>query len=385
MRRVAIAIGLVLTGVAVTLFILFSQTEVTRTLRQGSPVYVLVVGVDEGGPGTAHVHSVAVAVVQPGGRASWISVPRTLTWPTAAGWTSLYALYPSEGIAGMARRLSALLEVPLPYWVVMDFTGLRTMVDLVGGVEVMVETRLVYQDRSQNLFIDIPPGRQTLDGAKALDFVRYEDGDELGRLAREHQLLRALGEKARAIPSAAWRTTVEAIYDAARTNLTLWEALDLARALGDVPPERATFAIVPTLPRAGASSDQIPDLVRLRRLTQSLVRGPTFLTRDEIRVLVLNGTGQKLLATRTGAWLADRGFQVTGTSDADRSNYPSTYLVVREEDRAKGKALLEALPPGVQGGVQIKTDREFDLARVGGWPQYTDVILILGAGFDVQS
>ncbi|HOD73969.1 MAG TPA: hypothetical protein PKM13_05465, partial [Candidatus Bipolaricaulis anaerobius] len=81
----AIAIGLVLTGVAVTLFILFSQTEVTRTLRQGSPVYVLVVGVDEGGPSTAHVHSVAVAVVQPGGRASWISVPRTLTWPTAAG------------------------------------------------------------------------------------------------------------------------------------------------------------------------------------------------------------------------------------------------------------------------------------------------------------
>ena len=219
-----------------------------------------------------------------------------------------------------------LLEVPIPYWVVVDSAGFRTVVDAVGGVELTVATRLVYQDRARNLFIDIPAGTRTLDGATALDFVRYEDDDELGRIERQHQFLRSLVAKARAVPPAQWRTTIETVRDAVRTNLSLWETLDLVRALGDLAPDRFTFAAVPTFPRAG-QRDLVPDLVRTRKLTQAAVGGRAFFTRDEIGVLVLNGTGQRLLATRTGAWLTDRGFRVTAISDADRSNYPRTYLI----------------------------------------------------------
>lgn len=383
MRRVAVGVGLVLIGVAVTLFVLFSQTEVARTLRQGSPVYVLVVLVDEDAPGGAQAEAIAVAVFQPGAKATWLSIPRHLAWPTAAGWTSLHALYASEGTAGLVRRLTLLVEVPIAYWWVVDFAGLPRIVDALGGVEVEVEDRLVYQDRSRNLFIDIPPGTQTFDGITTLDFVRYQD-DEPARLARQHQLLRALLEVTRAIPAAQWRSTVEIVRDAVRTNLSPWETLDLARAIGDLTPERVTFAIAPTLPRAGGNGQTIPDLVRLRKLTQSWVRSSPYLTRDEIRVLILNGTGQRFLSSMTGAWLTDLGFRVTGTADADRSNYPSTYVVVRDDERAKARAVFDVFPPSVQARSQIQTDREFDLARVGGWPEQADVILILGAGFDVR-
>ncbi|HEU69062.1 MAG TPA: LytR family transcriptional regulator [Candidatus Acetothermia bacterium] len=379
MRRVAIGAGLILIGVAVTLFILFSQTEVARTLRQGTPISVLVVRLDEGG---TEADAVSLAFLQPGGRATWISIPRDLVWPTASGWKSLHTLYASEGVAGLAHRVSLLFEVPLQYWVVVDPAGFREVVDAIGGVELMVEARLVYQDRSRNLFIDIPPGEHTFDGATALDFVRYEDGGEAGRIARHHELLRASLNRTRAAPLG--RATVERIWNAVQTNLSLGEALDLARASGDLSPDRVTFTIVPTVPRPDGGGDLAPDLVRLRELVQSVVGGLSFLTRDEIRVLVLNGTGMKLLAAGTGSWLADRGFQVVGTADADRSNYPRTHLVVRDEDRPKGRALLDVLPASVQAGVQVQTDREFDLARVGGWPEGVDVILILGAGFDVH-
>jgi len=383
MRRAAIGVGLVLTAVAVILFVLFSQTEVARTLRQGAPVSVLVVGVDEGGP-RAGADTVSVAIVQPGSRITWISVPPDLVWPTATGWTSLHTLYAREGIAGISRRLSLLLEIALPYWMVVDFGGVRTMVDAVGGVELTVEERLVYQDRSRNLFIDIHPGRQVLDGTAAADFVRYHDGDESGRLARHHQFLGALLEKTRAVPANQWRAAAETLRNAVQTNLSLWETLDLARALSDASPDRAAFVVVPTTPRAGSARDLVPDLVRLRQLTSSAARGASFLTRDEVRVLVLNGTGQKLLATRTGAWLADLGFTVTGTADADRSNYPRTHIIARVDNRERSQAVFAVIPTGVQPSVQVQTDREFDLARVGGWPQHTDVILILGAGFDVR-
>ncbi|QAA76400.1 MAG: hypothetical protein BIP78_0634 [Candidatus Bipolaricaulis sibiricus] len=385
MRRVAIGVGLVLTAVAVALFVLFSQTEVARTFRQGSPVHVLFIRVDEGASGRTQADAMAVAIVQPGGKTTWLSVPQGLVWPNAPGGASILDLYASEGVVGLSRRLSLLLEVPLSYWVVVDSAAFRAIVDALGGVELSVESRLVYQDRARNLFIDIPAGSHLFDGRMALDYVRYQDGDELARVARQHALLRALIQKAASIPMAQWRPLVEMVHRTVETNLSLWETLDLVRALGDLAPERFTFSAVPSVARPGSPQARVPDLVRLRKVVQAAVGGRAYFTRDEVRVLVLNGTGQRLLATRTGAWLTDLGFEVTAISDADRSNYPRTYIVVREETRDKGRALYEVMAASVQPGVQIQTDREFDMTRVGGWPKDVDLILILGAGFDVRS
>lgn len=376
--------GLVLTAVAVALFVLLSQTEVVRLLRQGATVAILVVVVEDTTQASSPAETIGVALVHPGGRGTWLSVPRDLVWPAAGGWNLLHNLYASEGTPGISRRLASALEIAIPYWVVVDFPGLRTVVDTLGGVELTVATRLVYQDRARNLFIDIPAGRQTFDGAKAVDFVRYVDDEEPGRLERLHGLLRALLDKAWSLSPVQWRSAVTAIQAAVQTNLSVWETWDLARAVGSLSPERTALWALPGVPRAVGSPEQVPDLVRLRKVVQGAVRGQVFLTRDGVRVLVLNGTGTKLLAASTAAWLADLGFTVVGKGDADRSNYPGTYLVVREETRAKGRAVLEVLPPTVQPTVQVQTDREFDLARVGGWPQDTDVILILGAGFDVR-
>lgn len=384
MRRVAVGVGLVLTAVAVALFVLLSQTEVVRLLRQGASVAILVVGVEDATRGSSPAETIGVALVHPGGRGTWLSVPRNLVWPTAGGWNSLHGLFASEGTPGIARRLASALEIAIPYWVVVDYPGLQTVVDALGGVELTVATRLVYQDRARNLFIDIPPGRQTFNGAKVVDFVRFPDDEEPARLERLHGLLQALLDKARGLSPVRWRSAVAAFQAAVSTNLSVWETWDMARAVGGVSPERTALFALPGVPRAVGSPDLVPDLVRLRKLVQGVVRGQAFLTRDGVRVLVLNGTGTKLLAASTAAWLADLGFTVVGKADADRSNYPHTYVVVREETRAKGRAVLEVLPPTVQPRVQLQTDREFDLARVGGWPQDTDVILILGAGFDVR-
>ncbi|MCX7750057.1 MAG: LCP family protein [Candidatus Bipolaricaulota bacterium] len=385
MRRLAIGAGLVLTAVAVLLFVLLSQTEVARALRQGSPVAVLVVGVADLAEEKAPADRVSIALLQPGGRATWLSVPRDLAWPTAGGWTSLHRLYAGEGAPGLARRLASLLEIPIPYWIVLDLRGAALLVDRLGGVELVVPERLVYQDRAKNLFIDIPPGKQVFDGARAADFLRYrDDGEPEGaRLARYHQLLGALLERAQALPPSGWREVVDGLRAEARTNLSRWETWDLARAVGGLSPDRTTFLALPTVPRTGG--DHVPDLARLRNLVLGATRGQTALTRDEVRVLVLNGTGTRLLASRTGAWLSDLGFTVVGVGEADRSNYPRSYVVVREEARAKGRLLVEALPPAIQPTVLVQTDREFDVARVGGWPAGADVILILGAGFDVRS
>ncbi|MCR4392575.1 MAG: LCP family protein [Candidatus Acetothermia bacterium] len=379
MRRVGISIGLVLIGVAVALFFLYSRTDVERALRRGEPVYVLVVGVDNARHGAPQADLIAVAGLFPGGRTVWVSIPRHLACPTPAGWRPLYALYAAEGVDGLRRRVAGLLELPIDHWVEVDFAGFQKLVDLVGGVEVAVETRLVYMDWSQDLFIDVPAGLQNLSGAKALEYVRYQEGDELGRIARQHVFLQALWDRLRGLSWSRWREVVQVGREAVRTDLSVWEGLDLAKHLRQAGP--VVLAAAPVLPRAGGQGEAVPDLVRVHKLVRAVAAGEHFLTRDEVRVLVLNGAGVKFLARKTGAWLLERGFYVTDMSNADRYNYPRTYLIYREETQAKARMLLDLLPPGVEAVVE----GEFGVERLGGWPEDTDLILILGAGFDVRS
>jgi len=75
-----------------------------------------------------------------------------------------------------------------------NLEGIRTMGDLVGGVQVDVPKRLYYLDRSQGLEIDLQPGPQTLKGRDLEGFLRWRhDGEgDLGRLARQQLVLKSL-------------------------------------------------------------------------------------------------------------------------------------------------------------------------------------------------
>src|SRR5690606_3219414 len=57
-----------------------------------------------------------------------------------------------------------------------DFAGFERLVDAVGGVELVIDYRMKYDDYAQGLHIDLQPGRQRLDGRKALHYVRYRGG-----------------------------------------------------------------------------------------------------------------------------------------------------------------------------------------------------------------
>ena len=49
----------------------------------------------------------------------------------------------------------------------------KQLVDLVGGVEVFVPYQMTYRDVTQNLEIDLPAGKQTLNGEQAEQFARF--------------------------------------------------------------------------------------------------------------------------------------------------------------------------------------------------------------------
>ena len=372
-----------LVALGATLLLLFSQTEVLRRLRQGAVVHVGVVALDpEGQPGT-----VGVLSLLPNGRVQWVIFPLGLAWPTSpTTWSPLSTFSASEGVEGVVRLLGSCLEEPVPYWVVVEYADVGRWAARLGGVAVRVKERLVYQDRPRDLFLDLGTGIHTLGEDKVLAYLLVGEGGESGKAARHLELLRGFSARLGALPWNQAKGQVPGLLKDVRTNLTVWEAIDVLRVLRSTAEDRLEVVVVPTVVRGEGKPEVVLDLVRWRKLLRLRFGGPDPFTRDEVRVVVLNGTGVRLLARRAGQWLADRGFQVVKMDDADRSNYPRTVVVVREETRAKAGAVLEVLSPVVPPpGVLVQTEREFGVERVGGWPKEGDVLIILGAGFNVPS
>lgn len=109
------------------------------------------------------------------------------------GTTKLVHAYATGGIGRARAATVQLLNVPIAHYVVFSLPAMRHIVDLIGGVPINVEKRMVYTDREQGLAINLYPGYQVLDGAHAEQYLRFRhdrDGD-IGRIRRQQLFLRA--------------------------------------------------------------------------------------------------------------------------------------------------------------------------------------------------
>ncbi len=148
-----------------------------------------------------------------------------------------------------------LTGIPIDHFVMVDFQGVVTMSDAVGGVRVCVSDN-VYDPYSH---LRLTKGSHSLVGKAALEFLRsrhaFGDGSDLGRTYSQHLFLSAL---IRNLKSAGTLANPRALYDlsdAATRALTVDPGLDsisslvgLAADLDQVPTERITFTTMPSTP-----------------------------------------------------------------------------------------------------------------------------------------
>jgi len=360
--------GLVLVAAAVGLFFLYSQTEIERQLRRGEWVWVLVVGVDEGARGEKQANFIAAAGISPEGRAASITLPGELTVPYGEEFLLLADVWSRSGVEAVQLQVEQLLEIPLDRWVVVDFQLFRHVVDAVGGVEVDVEEEILYHDTQQDLHISIPAGVQQLDGETALKFIRYkgyvapplDEGEVADRQVRTLDFLDSLWHQLRDVGWGKWREIARYAADAGSTDMTAWELLDIARAVRDLDKDQATLSNAPFRVVGG---EVLPDFVRMRQLMQSVHAGVHYLTRDQVGIALYNGAGERLLAHRTGVWLSDRGFTVSGTDNADRADYERSYLLSMPDSEEKADMINELLLGHVQ--LERMTAEEWGGERLG--------------------
>jgi polyisoprenyl-teichoic acid--peptidoglycan teichoic acid transferase len=129
-----------------------------------------------------------------------LSIPRdTRTWVQGVGLTKLNEANYDGGPALAARATSELLgNVGIDRYIRINVQGVEKLVDALGGVKLYVPLDMHYQDESQHLYIDLKKGEQRLNGAKALQFLRfrYDSFGDIGRVQRQQMLMKALMQQA---------------------------------------------------------------------------------------------------------------------------------------------------------------------------------------------
>ena len=157
--------------------------------------------------------------------------------------TKIVHAYSTGGIGRARAATVRLLNVPIAHYVVFSLPAMRHIVDLIGGVPVDVEKRMVYTDRLQGLFINLSPGYQVLDGAHAEQYLRFRNDREgdIGRIRRQQVFLRAAVAQTHK-PSVMIR--MPQIIQTARadveTDLTASQLLGWLQRVQPIKPEQIT-------------------------------------------------------------------------------------------------------------------------------------------------
>jgi len=224
----------------------------------------------------------------------YMSIPRD-TWVEVPGHsftkinaTINEAYYNDGGVGLTVKTVEKLIKMDVKLYISINFEAFKKVVDTVGGIELNVEKDMYYYDPTDGTIINLKKGMQTLDGDKALQYVRFRNDEQgdfavdseghlYGRVARQVHFVRALAR--RLSKTRNLLTISQAINSALQytdTNLDFSELIKLAYQFRDIDVEvnlkAVTFPGYPTM-LDGISIVQ-PEQEKLDALVQTEFREP---------------------------------------------------------------------------------------------------------------
>lgn len=234
-RWIAIVVGLVLLSVGGYEYYKIHQTaegifgkssaKVSKKLRDGKPVNVLITGVDSGAIGRnkstygiGNTDTLEIATVNPKKETiTFTSIPRDtlvkLDTDDGDDYVKVNAAYSIGGIKMTKSAIEKLLDIKIDYYANVDMGALEKVVNALGGVTVDNPFEFTYEGHT------FPKGSQKLNGSNALKYsrMRYDDpNNDYGRQKRQQQVMKAVVNK---FKSASSVTAINKLLDVAKDGL----------------------------------------------------------------------------------------------------------------------------------------------------------------------
>ena len=308
-------------------------------------------------------------------RVAMISLPRDLWIPIPShGEERINAAYELGGSQTAKQTVSNVLAQRIDRYVVIGLQGVRDIVDAVGGVDITVATAIhddAYPTDDYGIqTVDIPAGRQHMDGDLALKYARtrHQDSD-FGRIARQQQVL--AGVRNALLNPLNWPripAVAAAVTQSLKTDVSPLDLVAVGAAMLRDPgdPDRLVVDTSLVTPYAGDGGAFLLDpKPELKPAVARFLAGAS--SAPPASIEVLNGAGIAGLAARTADRLSQQGFTIANVADAPRTQTQTTIV-------SKPAARQVAQQIGVALGVP--TSRITESAAAGGT---ADVQVTLGA------
>lgn len=368
------------------------EIDPTRLKGEGDGrINILLMGVgDPGHDGANLSDTMIVASIDPGTKdVAMLSLPRDMYVKIPGkGYSKLNTANVYGGPAAAKKVVSTILDLPIHYYLQMDFSAFKQAVEAVGGVSIDVKEALrdpaypCEKNEGKECGYFQPAGKQQMNGTQALRYVRCRKGNcgnDFGRSERQQQVMVALRQKALEASTLTNPVKISKLIDAVgshvKTDLTLSEIQKLAAIAKDVDTSKMSRKVLTdgedgllmsgasAFPGAGAIL--IPkagpfNYADIQDLAHSIF-SDGYIKKENAAIEVQNGTSVNGLAGIVTKTLKGRGYNMLAPLSADKSTYNRTviydysggkkpYTVNYLERRFGVKVIKATLPQATSAG-----------------------------------
>ena len=213
-----------------------------------------------------------------------ISIPRDTYNPTvghnglgAKKQNAVYGFKEGGGPEGLVDSIENLVGVKIDHYVEIKYEGVKSVVDLLGGIPVDVPFDMVYDDpyATPPLHIDIKAGQQVLSGNDAMGFLRFRKSNDgkiregdIQRIARQQMFLKSAAHQA-----LTWKLPLVAKegLEYVDTDLSSYEIIKLSLGLVGMTKDDVFFHMLPQ-DRVGNGDDGLSYVFHSKEGTAQLLK-----------------------------------------------------------------------------------------------------------------
>ena len=363
-----------------------------------------------------------------------ISVPRDTKVTTNDGITGKINAtfraesHPKGGIELLKDTVSDLTGVPIDYYLILKSDAVQAVVDSVGGVDVESLDKMQYNDSQAGLHVDLPAGKQRINGTQAIGFVRFREPDvvvrdeqgkplwvkdssgkiakdsqgnpiaqkkpkeeiyhskeegDFRRQARQQQLIRAVASEAKKPGN--WLhidSIVNTAFDQLETNLSRDQVMALGSLFRSTDPNSMLAATLPGKGTEHGTYYYLPNPDSIHATVDWLVHGDETASYRLTHVLVQNASQVPGAGRRVAEILKDRGFQVENTETVETTGVPASVTrIIYNKQTVKPRAEKIATLVGANVSQLVKDttpDTTGVMRREAGEKAPVDVTLVIG-------
>lgn len=417
-------------------------TKRTTPIRgeQKDRVNVLLLGIGGAGhDGGSLTDSMMVASIKPSTKqVALLSLPRDLIVkiydrenPDYWEGRKINYAYALGGMELAVEKVSEVTGLTIQYYMLVDFSGFRQLIDDVGGITVTVpqgftglygaqelstpcpKQRLYYLDDGPYCAIPFTAGTETMDGERALIYARIrklapgsangDEGSDFARARRQQAVLQGFKDQLLSAGTVLNPTTITKVTsdldDHMITNIELWEMSRMWQLVGMISPADVINRVVDNSPdglvettistETGASV-VVPtagdyNYSEIQKLARTIFTLPTTepveaSSAAPVSIQVLNGTNTVGLASQLAAELETKGYTITTVGNALTRDYTVTtvYQATAGLDATVAADIQDTVHGALASSRQVETllslDREGSLLDSG-----ADFIIIVGS------